>query len=368
VAQGLAEDLQADDGKHYGSFDDFVSRFDPDSFDDVEEHSAGMQIRGYINGRNVMSWEFDDESKTSGYGNYDMTMLEAEQIDEIGDTPAGQAALRSYADKARSQGRWAAGVALHPMGKLVEPNADAIADKRFAGAKKADAKAAAKGPTLPEMSEADSLQARTGINSVNKKPRAGQTDYSEIPAGNHPRSRNRYSDEYRSSQPERLKHSIKASLGKHAEPNLPESMASMLNRLDELAESTKKQNKGNDGNLANNAKPYDKVTRGDVIAGRLGKDEMGGKEQSLKELDLNLLKGAQGAMRNANPDTESERNRHKKYGYRSDRDDTGNDNDYDEYGNLKNKKKSAASSDGPKKKGRPAKEKQPERENRRGKK
>jgi hypothetical protein len=30
--------------------------------------------------------------------------------------------------------------------------------------------------------------------------------------------------------------------------------------------------------LANNAKPYDKVTRGDVIAGRLGKDEKGGKK------------------------------------------------------------------------------------------
>lgn len=34
-----------------------------------------------------------------------------------------------------------------------------------------------------------------------------------------------------------------------------------------------------DGNLANNAKPYDKVTRGDVIAGRLGKDEKGGKDK-----------------------------------------------------------------------------------------
>jgi hypothetical protein len=39
-----------------------------------------------------------------------------------------------------------------------------------------------------------------------------------------------------------------------------------------------KKSKNNDGNLANNAKPYDKVTRGDVIAGRLGKDEMGGKK------------------------------------------------------------------------------------------
>jgi len=48
-------------------------------------------------------------------------------------------------------------------------------------------------------------------------------------------------------------------------------------RKKELGEAKKK----GDGNLANNAKPYDKVTRGDVIAGRLGKDEKGGK--SVKE-------------------------------------------------------------------------------------
>jgi len=41
--------------------------------------------------------------------------------------------------------------------------------------------------------------------------------------------------------------------------------------------------KPNDGNLANNYPPYDKVTRGDVIAGRLGKDEMGGKKKGMKE-------------------------------------------------------------------------------------
>ena len=39
---------------------------------------------------------------------------------------------------------------------------------------------------------------------------------------------------------------------------------------------------GNDGNLANNAKPYDKVTKGDVVAGRLGKDEMGEKAKKKK--------------------------------------------------------------------------------------
>jgi len=50
------------------------------------------------------------------------------------------------------------------------------------------------------------------------------------------------------------------------------------------ARSKPKQSSGNDGNLANNAKPYDKVTRGDVVAGRLGKDEMGGKKKSTKPL------------------------------------------------------------------------------------
>jgi hypothetical protein len=53
----------------------------------------------------------------------------------------------------------------------------------------------------------------------------------------------------------------------------------------ELAEKkarpTKKRS-GNDGNLANNAPPYDKVTRGDVVAGRLGKDKMGGKKSQAK--------------------------------------------------------------------------------------
>jgi len=41
--------------------------------------------------------------------------------------------------------------------------------------------------------------------------------------------------------------------------------------------------KKGDGNLANNAKPYDKITKGDVIAGRLGKDEKGGKAKNVKE-------------------------------------------------------------------------------------
>jgi hypothetical protein len=50
--------------------------------------------------------------------------------------------------------------------------------------------------------------------------------------------------------------------------------------VNQILTEAKKKKKKNDGNLANNAKPYNKVTRGDVIAGRLGKDEMGGKKKA----------------------------------------------------------------------------------------
>jgi hypothetical protein len=55
-------------------------------------------------------------------------------------------------------------------------------------------------------------------------------------------------------------------------------------RQAEKKKSEQKTTEGNDGNLANNAKPYDKVTKGDVIAGRLGKDEMGGKKKKSKKV------------------------------------------------------------------------------------
>ena len=56
---------------------------------------------------------------------------------------------------------------------------------------------------------------------------------------------------------------------------LKQMVADCKSKLDE-------GNKG-DGNLANNAKPYDKVTKGDVIAGRLGKDEKGGDKPAGKK-------------------------------------------------------------------------------------
>lgn len=60
------------------------------------------------------------------------------------------------------------------------------------------------------------------------------------------------------------------------EDNIPDSQQRIKTGGQNLP--VKEENKG-DGNLANNAKPYDKVTQGDVVAGRLGKDEMGGKKE-----------------------------------------------------------------------------------------
>ena len=72
---------------------------------------------------------------------------------------------------------------------------------------------------------------------------------------------------------------VKAEMKKNKIKALKENIK-LVSKL--LAEA-KKASKG-DGNLANNAKPYDKVTRGDVIAGRLGKDEMGGKKKKDKKV------------------------------------------------------------------------------------
>ncbi len=113
------------------------------------------------------------------------------------------------------------------------------------------------------------------------------------------------------------------------------------------------------GNIASHIQQYNLTDYLQHAAGILDKAVKG--PMSEAGLDMNLLKGAQGAMQGVNTDPESERNRGKKYGYRSDRDDTGNDDDYDEHGNEKKGAKKSAPSDAPKKKGRPKKNFGPER-------
>lgn len=69
---------------------------------------------------------------------------------------------------------------------------------------------------------------------------------------------------------------------------LGEDLKKLRDKIDALEEAkkgvrapkyTKKAKGANDGNLANNYPPFDKVTRGDVIAGATGKDQKGGKKK-----------------------------------------------------------------------------------------
>jgi hypothetical protein len=79
----VSEDLQADDGQAYDDSADFFGQFEADHFDNEEESDDGMEVRGYIDGVNVMAWRFDDESKTSGYGNYDDSAIGQEESSEL---------------------------------------------------------------------------------------------------------------------------------------------------------------------------------------------------------------------------------------------------------------------------------------------
>lgn len=65
-------------------------------------------------------------------------------------------------------------------------------------------------------------------------------------------------------------------------------------KMAEESEEIEEAKKPNDGNLANNYPPYDKVTRGDVITGRLGKDHMGGKKKVKEEAEKTMSRAAKG--------------------------------------------------------------------------
>ena len=71
-----------------------------------------------------------------------------------------------------------------------------------------------------------------------------------------------------------VKTGLKGMIKKAAE-KVASKASGVAKRMDEA--------KKGDGNLANNYPPYDKVTRGDIIAGAKGEDQMGGKKKKMKE-------------------------------------------------------------------------------------
>ena len=97
VAEGLNEDLQADDGEYYENADDFFGQFEAESFDNEEQSEDGMEIRGYIDGVNVMVWRYEDESMTGGYGYYDDSALNQDLAEGNGSYYAEQLAEKVFA-------------------------------------------------------------------------------------------------------------------------------------------------------------------------------------------------------------------------------------------------------------------------------
>ena len=91
------------------------------------------------------------------------------------------------------------------------------------------------------VAEADELRARGGLAAINKKPRPGQTDLRNIPAGNYPNSKNKFTDKDREEHPANLKAKIKATLGKHTRPNLPKGGVKEEVELDEGSGPKEKQ-------------------------------------------------------------------------------------------------------------------------------
>ena len=126
-------------------------------------------------------------------------------------------------NKGYGQGRYM-GDSVETVGELVENNSD----QRFIDAVSKVINGGV-GVKVEEevLDEKDELRGRIGTNIVNKKPREGQTDLRNIPAGNRPDGKNKFSQGERDSQPTRLKNDIKASLGKHTKPNLPEEVEQM---------------------------------------------------------------------------------------------------------------------------------------------
>lgn len=299
------KELQADSGRHYDNADDFFSTIEADWLDREEESDDGMEVRGYIDDVNVMVFRYDDESKTSGYGLYDDEGLndldEGDDRSWVKDPSDPASKVPAYQRKANEPGRQAA------------------------------------------QARADASNAKVGaqvFRSGRPAPMDEDDAYSDLPE-TRPTSEDEH-NEYKAAA-----HELRKWMRKRGW-NTKKEYRSAIKYLHSNLDS-----KHDDTITDSVRQAFETVMKHKSAYQQPVIDEAG--------LDMNLLKGAQGAMRGVNTDPESERNRGKKYGYRSDRDDTGNDDDYDEHGNEKKGVKKSAPGDGPKKKGRPKKNFGPER-------
>ena len=96
IQDTLSEDLQADDGEYYENADDFFGQFEADSFDNEEQSQDGMEVRGYIDGVNVMVFQYDSPEMTSGYGIYDDSALNQDLAEGFGSYYSEQLAEKVF--------------------------------------------------------------------------------------------------------------------------------------------------------------------------------------------------------------------------------------------------------------------------------
>jgi len=82
AAGSLTEDLQADDGEYYSNSDKFFGQFEINDIDFEETSPDGMELRGYIDGVNVMAWRFKSAKKVGGWGIYDDSALSQQGVTE----------------------------------------------------------------------------------------------------------------------------------------------------------------------------------------------------------------------------------------------------------------------------------------------
>lgn len=87
-------------------------------------------------------------------------------------------------------------------------------------------------------SKPDPLARRYGANFANRMPREGQTNFRNIPVGNHPDAPNYQSaeakalmDRDRKRAPTLIKKMIKEDIGTHTKPNLPKAKGGKVKKM-----------------------------------------------------------------------------------------------------------------------------------------
>lgn len=211
------------DEKVYESFvieasdEDFAAKL-ADAYQDMKDHpQAGPHIK---KAKKAMQGG-DSES---AYEHMKMA-IKASRMNE--ETEQVEEGIEDRLEAARERAKAAGKTIKQPEAK--KPLKRFVAGKAYGGSKQKE--------DPEDVKEEDMLSKREGLNSPNKTPRKGQTDFRNIPLGNRSDvNRPDYAAQMaaaRKKQPSQLKTAIKNTLGKHTKPKLPEQFEINQTNLEE---------------------------------------------------------------------------------------------------------------------------------------